>query len=317
MLFRNTRPNFTKQILFQIFLCSIFGACLNQILYFVGLKKSTATIAAALTNMLPALTFVLALAFRLERVEIKRRGSQAKVVGTMICVGGAMLLKFFHGQKIHISQPNLHWTYLDHTMEHHFGPIKYPNFILGPLFLLLSSVAMATWYILQAKVNENFKAPYTSSALMCFMGCIQCVAVAACANHTISDWSLKSWIRLLSSIYAGLVSSALACYLMSWTIQRKGPLFVSVFSPLLLVAVAFLSWGFQIEKLYVGTVIGSVLIVAGLYTVLWGKSKEIIDVTREIASAEALDRVSETQDIGKQHQSAELKNISSDPSLSN
>ena len=40
---------------------------------------------------------------------------------------------------------------------------------------------------------------------------------------------------------------------MSWCIQRKGPLYVSVFSPLLLVIVAILSWALLQEKLYEGT----------------------------------------------------------------
>ena len=37
---------------------------LNQITYFVGLKYSTPTIACALSNLLPALTFVLAVIFK-------------------------------------------------------------------------------------------------------------------------------------------------------------------------------------------------------------------------------------------------------------
>ncbi|CAO2837630.1 unnamed protein product [Amaranthus hypochondriacus] len=65
---------------------------------------------------------------------------------------------------------------------------------------------------------------------------------------------------------------------MSWVIQRKGPLYVSVFSPLLLVIVALLSWALSTEKLYIGTGIGSVLIVMGLYAVSWGKNKEVLVV---------------------------------------
>ncbi|KAL9234913.1 hypothetical protein vseg_009726 [Gypsophila vaccaria] len=313
---RNTRPKITKKVLFQIFQCSLFGACLNQVFFFIGLKKSTATIASALTNMLPAFTFLLAIAFRLERVRIRTRGGQAKIIGTLVCVGGAMLLTFYHGPMIHISPPDSHWAYLGHLTEHHVGPNKHRNSVLGSLLILAATVFMAIWYILQAKVSKNFQAPYTSSALMSIMGSIQCTAIAACTNHSISDWSLRSWIRLTTSIYVGLVCSALAVCLISWTIQRKGPLYVSVFSPLLLVIVAFLSWALRMEKLYVGTVMGSVLIVVGLYTVLWGKSKEIINATHKMAPNEALDQAGETQNIQNQNQLADLKAISVDPSLS-
>lgn len=51
----------------------------------------------------------------------------------------------------------------------------------------------------------------------------------------------------------GVVASALAFCLMSWAMQRKGPLYVSVFSPLLLVVVAIFSWALLEEKLYTGT----------------------------------------------------------------
>ncbi|KAL9234914.1 hypothetical protein vseg_009727 [Gypsophila vaccaria] len=317
---RNTRPSITKKNLFQIFLCSLFGANLNQVTYFIGLKKSTATIASALTNMLPAFTFLLAFAFRLEIVRIKRRGGQAKIIGTLVCVGGAMLLTFYHGPKIHISPPNLHWTYLGHLMEHQAGPIKHRQSILGPFLILTGNLSIAIWYMFQTKVSENFQAPYTSSALMCIMGSIQCAAIAACTNPRISDWSLRSSIRLISSLYVGLVSSALAFCLISWTIQRKGPLYVSIFSPLALVVVAFISWGLRLEKLYVGTVIGSVVIVVGLYTVLWGKSQEFNNMNRKTPLNEAVDQIGQTQDIEKQHQFvqlAESKGVVSDLSLAN
>jgi uncharacterized membrane protein len=53
--------------------------------------------------------------------------------------------------------------------------------------------------------------------------------------------------------FQGCVCSAIAFVIMSWAIHMKGPLYVSVFSPLLLVIVAISSWALLGEKLYVGT----------------------------------------------------------------
>ncbi|KAL7003180.1 hypothetical protein U1Q18_004338 [Sarracenia purpurea var. burkii] len=128
-------------------------------------------------------------------------------------------------------------------------------------------------------MSEKFAAPYTTSALICLMASIQCGIVGFCAERDMSAWSLTPSIRALSSLYAGTVSTALAFCLMSWCIQRKGPLYVSVFSPLLLVVVAALSWALLQEKLYIGTVVGSALIVMGLYFVLWGKNREMNNAT--------------------------------------
>ncbi|GAB2211649.1 hypothetical protein Droror1_Dr00024974 [Drosera rotundifolia] len=277
---RKTRPRITKEILFQIFLCSLFGATLNQVFYFIGLKNSSATISCALGNILPAITFVLAALFGLESVGIRRRSGQAKILGTLLCVGGAMLLSFYHGHVIGIGKSGINWKYSHSATESTISGSK-GNFFSGSFLLLTSNLSWAIWFILQAKMGEKFSAPYTTTALMCFMATIECVVVAACSQHKASQWSLASRIKLVASLYSGVISSALAFCLMSWTIEKKGPLYVSVFSPLLLIIVALLSWALLNEQLYIGTAVGSILIVVGLYVVLWGKKKETKQETCE------------------------------------
>ncbi|XP_022159037.1 WAT1-related protein At1g09380-like [Momordica charantia] len=273
---RKGRPKITKPILFQILICSLTGATANQVFYYVGLKYSTPTIACALTNVLPAATFVLAVLFRQESVAIKTRPGAAKVLGTVVCVGGAMLLSFYRGQTIELGESGIHWKYAEMMRGGSSNGQGTGSSIWGSLCLIISSVAWAAWFVIQAKVNEKFPAPYTSTALMTFMATIQCGAIAIGVEHrTLAAWSLKSSIRLVGALYAGVACSGLAFCLTSWSIQKKGPLYASVFNPFLLVIVAVFSWTFFQEKLYVGTVVGSTLIVAGLYAVLWGKTKEV------------------------------------------
>ncbi|KAL7184423.1 hypothetical protein ACSBR2_026558 [Camellia fascicularis] len=270
---RTTRPRMTLPIFFQMFLCSIFGITMNQVLYLVGLHNSTPTIACALTNLLPALTFILAVPFGLESVGIKRKAGQAKIFGTVVCVGGAMLLSLYHGRTV-IGGSNFHWKYAEKIGEKN-STNHANNLILGPILVIASTVSWAIWFSIQAKMSEKYAAPYTTSTLVCLMATVQCGIIGFCADHNISAWSLTPGIRAISSIYGGIVCTAAAFCLMSWCIQRKGPLYVSVFNPLLLIIVAILSWGLLEEKLYVGTVVGSGLIVMGLYAVLWGKNKEM------------------------------------------
>lgn len=267
---RKTRPKITLPLLFQIFLCSVTGITGNQVLFNVGLESSSLTIATALTNILPAVTFLLAAIFRQEKVGLKRLSGQAKVLGTILCVGGAMFLTFYKGPIVNIGESVIRWKYANDS-----GDSKdKSNSVLGSLIVIASTISWAVWYIIQAKVSEKFPAPYTSTLLMCLMGSVQCAVIGAGVNHRASDWALNTPLRLVATIYAGVVCSALAFSLTSWTIQRKGALYVSVFSPLLLILVAILGWALLHEKIYVGTVVGSVLIVAGLYVVLWGKEKE-------------------------------------------
>ncbi|KAI3883294.1 hypothetical protein MKX03_003438 [Papaver bracteatum] len=270
---RRTMPRLTKTIFWQLILCSLFGATLNQCLYFVGLKYSTPTITCALNNLLPAITFLMAIPFKMETIGIKRLPGQAKVLGTIVCVGGAMLMSFYKGSLINIGRSSLHWRYAEQMADSNSGGES--SSFLGPLFVALSCVAWAGWFIIQTKMNKKFVAPYSTTAIMCGMASVQCVLIAITQEHTVEAWSLTSRIRLIACLYSAAFGSALAFVVMSWCIAKRGPLYVSMFNPLLLVIVAVLGWAILDEKLYVGSAVGSALIVIGLYAVLWGKGKEM------------------------------------------
>ncbi|XP_028117957.1 WAT1-related protein At1g09380-like [Camellia sinensis] len=223
------------------------------------------------------LCYIMMMMFgRLESVGMKRKAGQAKILGAVVCVGGAMLLSFYHGHGV-IGESSIHWKYADdmgkeNSTNHHHSN----SFILGPFLIIASTVSWAIWFIIQARMSEKYTASCTISALICIMASIECGIIGLCADRNISARSLSlPGIRLFSSLYAGTVCTAAAFCLMSWCIQRKGPLYVSVFSPLLLIIVAILSLALLEEKLYVGTVVGSGLIVMGLYAVLWGKNGEM------------------------------------------
>ncbi|XP_049350966.1 WAT1-related protein At1g09380-like [Solanum verrucosum] len=280
---RETRPTLTLYTIFLIFLCSIFGVTSMQMTYLIGLKNSTPTIATALDNLVPAITFVLAVFFGLEKIGVTSKGGQAKVMGTMLCICGAMLLSLYHG-KVLIGQLNIHWKYSHHHTSENIvdsNNNSHGNFFLGPFLVIISAIVYSLWLIIQPKVNERYAAPYSSTTLMCFMASLECTIVALFVNHRDKNaWSLNP-IRAISVLYNGIISSALAFYLISWCIKRKAPLYVSVFLPLLLVIAAFLSWTLLGEKLYVGTIMGSMLTVIGLFGFLWGKKKEMEQIKEE------------------------------------
>jgi hypothetical protein len=75
----------------------------------------------------------------------------------------------------------------------------------------------------------------------------------------------------------GIVTSSIAYYVQGLVIQKTGPVFASAFSPLMMIIVAVMGSFILAEKLY----LGAVLIVMGLYLVLWGKHKESQDMEEE------------------------------------
>ncbi|XP_022854919.1 WAT1-related protein At1g25270-like, partial [Olea europaea var. sylvestris] len=64
ILERQKRPKLTWRIAFQAFLIALFGGSMAQNLYAESLALTSATFAAAMTNLIPAITFVLAILFR-------------------------------------------------------------------------------------------------------------------------------------------------------------------------------------------------------------------------------------------------------------
>lgn len=72
----------------------------------------------------------------------------------------------------------------------------------------------------------------------------------------------------------GIICSGLAYYIQGIIMKERGPVFVTAFSPLSMIIVAIMGSIILAEKTYLGRVIGAIVIVVGLYLVVWGKSKE-------------------------------------------
>ncbi|KAI5661469.1 hypothetical protein M9H77_20792 [Catharanthus roseus] len=152
---RNKRPKLTRMILFQAFLVAMFWGSLTQNLYAQSLVMTSATFASAITNLIPAITFILAAIFRLEKFEIKSKAGKAKVIGTLICIGGAMLLTFYKGLEIKMPS-SLHFDLLNHKNNsgRHYSSISHKksmNHIIGPLLALFSCFTCSIGLILQVR----------------------------------------------------------------------------------------------------------------------------------------------------------------------
>ncbi|KAL1336297.1 hypothetical protein HN51_030684 [Arachis hypogaea] len=269
---RKKRVKLTWMVLFQSFLCGLFGGALAQNFYLEALALTSATFASAMANLIPAITFVMAVCIGLERLNLGSAAGKAKIIGTMAGIAGAMVLTFVKGPEIQIAS---HVNLMNHrnnsSMAAHGGGGRT---VLGSVCALASGISYALWLIIQTKMSERYPSYYSSTALMSLWAAILSTAFALSVENDWSQWRLGWNIRLLTVAYSGMVVSGMMVAVISWCVRMRGPLFASVFSPLLLVIVAVASSTVLNEKLYLGSFIGAVLIVCGLYAVLWGKSKE-------------------------------------------
>ncbi|GLJ17370.1 hypothetical protein SUGI_0301710 [Cryptomeria japonica] len=267
---RKTRPKLTLRIFCEFFISSLLGVTLSQNLYNVGLKYTTATFATALLNLIPVITFLMAIIFRVERIDIKSLVGQAKVLGTLVCVSGAMSMTFYKGIKIQL------WPSPFHLSEHNERDGKSEDLTKGSVLVVTSCISLSAWFILQTSITKKYPAQYSSTTILCFMVTVQSAIVTLIFEQGhYGVWALGWNVNLLTAIYSGIVGSGIGFCLMTWCIKKKGPVFTTMFSPLVLIIVAIMGSILLDEKLHLGSVIGGSLIVIGLYFVLWGKGKEM------------------------------------------
>ncbi|KAK6944487.1 EamA domain [Dillenia turbinata] len=279
VLERKVRPKITFSIFMQIFVLGLLGQVLTLRIfnkanfYYAGLKFTSPTFSCAMSNMLPAMTFVMAVIFRMEKIDMKKLRCQAKVVGTLVTVAGAMLMTLYKGPIMEMV-----WTKYINTHQSQAPAQTAANedrdWVKGSIFLIVATFAWASLFILQAFTLKRYTAQLSLTTLVCFMGTLQAIAVTFVMEHKPSVWSIGWDMNLLAAAYAGIVTSSIAYYVQGLVMQAKGPVFVTAFSPLMMIIVAIMGSFILAEKIYLGGVLGSVLIVAGLYFVLWGKHKE-------------------------------------------
>ncbi|KAJ9703976.1 hypothetical protein PVL29_005314 [Vitis rotundifolia] len=137
---------------------------------------------------------------RLEKLAIRTWAGKAKVTGTLLGIGGAMVLTFYKGPQINIWSTKVHL--LKHKDQHvaasHRGM---DNHVLGSLLAVASCFSYATWLIIQAKMGERYPCDYSSTALMCATASVQTVVYAICKERNWSAWKLGWNIRLLTVAY--------------------------------------------------------------------------------------------------------------------
>ncbi|CAL5064296.1 unnamed protein product [Urochloa decumbens] len=246
-----------------VFVASLVGATVNQCLYYQGVNLGSSSMATAMTNLIPAITFVMAASVGLEKVEVRRPRSLAKIFGTAVCVSGAMSMAFFKGPKL---LGGLHALLL-RSPE---GGIS--RWVVGALFLIGSSSCWSLWLILQVPICKSYVDPLSLSAWMCLLSTLQSALLVSFLQPDPAAWRIHSLFEISCCLFSGVFGSGVTFYLQSWSISVRGPLYSAMFNPLNTVLTTVIAAVVLREELHVGSLFGAFAVIAGLYVVLWGKA---------------------------------------------
>ncbi|KAL9339457.1 hypothetical protein Peur_068472 [Populus x canadensis] len=232
-----------------VFSASLIGVTINQNVFAEGLYLASSSMASAMGNLVPAITFVMAFLIGLEKINIRSFRSIAKIVGTVICVSGAISMALLRGPKL------LNTTIFESGGE---------DWLLGCLLIFASTFCWSIWLILQVPVTASYPDHLSLSAWLCFLATLQSGILTLFLEKDLDAWKLHSYLEVVG------------CLFTAWVISQRGPLFSAMFNPLCTVIVTILAAIFLHEEIYTGSLIGAVAVIIGLYIVLWGKAKDFI-----------------------------------------
>uniref|UniRef100_A0A2P2JN80 WAT1-related protein n=1 Tax=Rhizophora mucronata TaxID=61149 RepID=A0A2P2JN80_RHIMU len=306
---KKERPALTLSLSVHFFLLALVGITANQAFYILGLDNTSPTFASAIQNSVPAITFLMAVLLRIEKVRLNRKDGISKVIGTLCCVAGASVITLYKGPTIygptkHLNDVPSMTTFLS------LGDAKEKNWTLGCLFLVGHCLSWSGWLVLQAPILKKYPARLSVTSYTCFFGLIQFLIIAAFAERDAHAWVFKTGTEIFSVFYAGVVASGIAFAVQIWCIDRGGPVFVAVYQPVQTLIVAIMASIALGEEFYLGGIIGAVLIIIGLYLVLWGKNEE-----KKLASKEAVAIQSSAEQGNNRSQARHIKTSLTQPLL--
>ena len=137
----------------------------------------------------------------MEKLDIRKVRCQAKLIGTLVTVAGAMLMTLYKGQAI-----NFFWS---HSMHHprnsapaHTTDSGDKDWVKGSILLIIAIISWAFFFILQALTLRKYSAQLSLTAIVCFMGTLQSTVVTFVMEHKTSAWAIGWDINLLAAAYA-------------------------------------------------------------------------------------------------------------------
>ncbi|KAL0551162.1 hypothetical protein IC582_010246 [Cucumis melo] len=265
---RKLRPRITLALLLEIFFLSLMGVTLSINTYFASLKYTSPTFITSMLNTVAGLTFVIAVMFRLEVVEFENPKGIAKVMGTLVSLGGVLIMTFYKGPIIKsVCHPLIH-------IQHKATYYLHEDWLKGSLLTVSSCLSWAISYILQAFTLKRYPAPLSLTTWMNMFGAAQTAFYTVLTQRKAGVWNLGFNIDLWAIIYAGIMCSGIIIYIQLWCTEEKGPVFVTMYNPLCSILVALLAYFVFGQKLYLGSIVGGVIVMIGLYLLLWGKQDD-------------------------------------------
>ncbi|XP_030931574.1 WAT1-related protein At5g40230-like [Quercus lobata] len=267
-IFRGTTglPTIKWPIINRIFLLGLMGF-LVQLCGYKGIEFSSPTLASAISNLTPAWTYILAVIFRMENLALRSSITQVKIIGTLVSISGALVVVFYKGPTIISPSQSLSLS------PHSPRGTSETKWVIGGLLLAVEYLLLSGCSILQTQVLKIYPAEIVVVFLYVLCTAIISAPVCLMAERSLHAWTLRPDVTLVTILYSGFFGSSMSIVI-AWALHLKGPVYVSIFKPLSIVIAAAMGVIFLGDALYLGSLIGAIILSIGFYAVIWAKAKE-------------------------------------------
>ncbi|KAJ1290933.1 hypothetical protein BS78_02G280300 [Paspalum vaginatum] len=253
------------RLLFQFVVLALGGVTAFQALLLHGMKMTSPAIASAMPNLAPGFIFVISGCLGFERIDLKCRYTRAKILGTLVCLGGAVAMSILQSP----DAPS------GHVLPRSPDRAASANWVLGCLFLLSAVLVLSGTVVMQSATMLLFPAPFTLCSVTSLIGAAMTAAFQVVTAGRLSPGTPQISLQIvLSLVFVGGVVSSACIMFQTWALEKKGPVMVSMFSPTQTVGTAVFSILFLGRAMQPGSMLGMVFLFSGLYVVLWAKKKE-------------------------------------------
>ncbi|KAF8683581.1 hypothetical protein HU200_044500 [Digitaria exilis] len=298
---RKAKP-VTFKIGWKMFIHALYGVTASGDLSSLGLNYASATSSSALYNVQPVVTFILAVIFGKETLKLTRFHGKVKFVGILFCIAGVTVMSVYKGPLFRSFNHHHLFQSGGGSSSEAAETHSKKQWVLGIFFMTLSNVFGGMWTVLQEPLIED-TSKLMNTTLQVSCASVQAFLVAIAVERDFSKWKLGWNVSLAAIIYSGVIVTALSYYMQMWTIAKRGPVFLAMSMPLTFVFTIVISFSIIGDAIGLGSILAGVLLVGGLYNVVWGKRIEERGNLAKISAAPCEPGL----ELPPQHSKADLK----------
>ncbi|CAM6103378.1 unnamed protein product [Calypogeia fissa] len=243
-----------------------------------GISLAPAAYGSLIGITTPIFIFLISAASELEDFDWNRRAGQAKILGVLSAVGGAVIIPVYNGpemigplmnaQRVPLSPLPVE---VNSVFAQALSNLDIEDWQLGGFLLILAGFLFAVMWTIQAYTLKRYPHPLSVAALAYGVGALATTLSGVLMVRDPSSWAIHRRIDIISLLFNGFISSGTNSALQSWSLFKAGPVLLASYHPLRSFSTIVIAWLFLGEGIHLGSVLGLLLIISGLFLITWGK----------------------------------------------